>query len=257
MKYPELERLIEIVATLRSENGCQWDREQTHRSLRPNMLEEAYEAVDAIDDGDIANLREELGDVLLQVVLHAQIAKDNNEFDIEDVAKELGDKLIHRHPHVFGNKKVNSTDEILQAWEELKKEEKTNRKSILDGVSKSQSALMAAQKISKKVVKVGFEWDSIESLKKCIESEYKEFEEAVKLKDMDKMEDEMGDIFFATVNLARWHKIDAEQALLRANKKFTARFKKMEELATKPLEEYSYEEFDTLWRKAKSLLHDS
>lgn len=253
MKYPELERLIEIVATLRSENGCQWDREQTHKSLRPNMLEEAYEAVDAIDDGNIANLREELGDVLLQVVLHAQIAKDNNEFDIEDVAKELADKLIHRHPHVFGDKKVSSTQEILDAWDQLKKEEKTYRKSVLDGVSKSQAALMAAQKISKKVVKVGFEWDSIDSLKKCIESEYKEFEEAVQLNDMDKMEDEMGDIFFATVNLARWYKIDAEQALLRANKKFTKRFKKMEEIAEKPLENYSYEEFDALWKRAKRL----
>ena len=251
MKYPQLERLIEIVAILRSENGCQWDREQTHKTLCPNMLEEAYEAVDAIDSGDIANLREELGDVLLLVVLHAQIAKDEKEFDIEDVAKELGDKLIHRHPHVFGEKKVNSTEEILNAWEELKKEEKINRKSILDGISKSQSALMSAQKISNKVVKVGFEWDSVDSLKKCIKSEYEEFEEAVSLNDMDKMEDEMGDIFFATVNLARWHKIDSEQALLRANKKFTKRFKKMEELATKPLEEYTYEEFDSLWKQAK------
>ena len=256
MKYKQLERLIEIVATLRSENGCQWDREQTHKSLRPNMLEEAYEAVDAIDDNDMANLREELGDVLLQVILHAQIAKDEGNFDIEDVAKELGDKLIHRHPHVFGNAKVNSTKEILDAWERLKKEEKINRKSVLDGISKSQSALMSAQKISKKVVKVGFEWDSEDSLKKCIQSEYAEFEEAVQSGDFDKMEDEMGDIFFATVNLARWHKIDAEQALLRANKKFTKRFKKMEELAQKPLEEYSYEEFDTLWRKAKSLTED-
>ncbi len=253
MKYPEIERLIDIVATLRSENGCQWDREQTHKSLRPNMLEEAYEAVDAIDSGDILNLREELGDVLLQVVLHAQIAKDNGDFNIEDVAKELGDKLIHRHPHVFGDAKVSSTKDILDAWDRLKKEEKTNRKSILDGISKSQSALMSAQKISKKAIKVGFEWDSVESLKKCIQSEYKEFEEAVALNDSDKMEDEMGDIFFATVNLARWHKIDAEQALLRANKKFTKRFKKMEEIATKPLEEYSYEEFDQLWKKAKSL----
>ena len=253
MKYPEVERLIDIVATLRSENGCQWDREQTHKSLRPNMLEEAYEAVDAIDEGDILNLREELGDVLLQVVLHAQIAKDNNNFDIEDVAKELGDKLIHRHPHVFGDTKVSSTKEILDAWERLKKEEKTNRKSILDGISKSQSALMSAQKISKKAIKVGFEWDCVESLKKCIQSEYKEFEEAVESGDFDKMEDEMGDIFFATVNLARWYKIDAEQSLLRANKKFTKRFKKMEEIATKPLEEYSYEEFDQLWKKAKNL----
>lgn len=253
MKYPQIERLIEIVATLRGENGCQWDREQTHQSLRPNMLEEAYEAVDAIDDNDMANLREELGDVLLQVVLHAQIAKDNGNFDIEDVAKELGDKLIHRHPHVFSNAKVNTTQDILDAWERLKKEEKTHRKSILDGISKSQSALMSAQKISKKVVKVGFEWDSIESLKRCIQSEYEEFEEATQIGDMDKMEDEMGDIFFATVNLARWHKIDAEQALLRANKKFTKRFKKMEEIAEKPLEDYSYEEYDALWKKAKKL----
>lgn len=251
MKYPNLEKLVDIVAVLRSENGCKWDREQTHRTLRPNMLEEAYEAVDAIDDGDIKNLREELGDVLLQVVLHSQIAKDNKEFDIEDVAKELSDKLIHRHPHVFGNTSVHSTQEILDNWDKLKKEEKTYRKSVLDGISKSQSALMSAQKISKKVVKVGFEWDSVESLEECIKSEYKEFEEAVASGDKDKMEDEMGDIFFATVNLSRWYKIDAEQALLRANKKFTRRFKKMEEIKTKPFEEYTYEEFNNLWKQAK------
>lgn len=251
MKYPQLERLVDIIAVLRSENGCPWDREQTHRSLRPNMLEEAYEAVDAIDDNNIPNLREELGDVLLQVVLHAQIAKDEGEFDIEDVAKELSEKLIHRHPHVFGDTKISSTDEILSNWDKLKKEEKTYRKSILDGISKSQSALMSAQKISKKVVKVGFEWDSVESLKDCIESEYREFEGAVQSGDKDLMEDEMGDIFFATVNLARWYKIDAEQALLRANKKFTARFKKMEELAEKPLEEYTFDEFNNLWKHAK------
>ena len=243
--------MVDIVAVLRSENGCQWDREQTHKTLRPNMLEEAYEAVDAIDEGDIKNLQEELGDVLLQVVLHSQIAKDNKEFDIEDVAKELADKLIHRHPHVFGNQKVNSTDEILNNWDKLKKEEKTDRKSVLDGISKAQSALMSAQKISKRVVKIGFEWDSVESLKECIKSEYKEFEEAVLSGDKDKMEDEMGDIFFATVNLARWHKIDAEQALLRANKKFSKRFRKMEELAEKPLEEYTFEEYDRLWKQAK------
>ena len=254
MKYPNLEKLIDIIAVLRSENGCKWDREQTHKSLRPNMLEEAYEAVDAIDDGDIANLREELGDVLLQVVLHAQIAKDNKEFDIEDVAKELSEKLIHRHPHVFGDAKVNSTQDIINAWDRLKKEEKKDRKSILDGISKSQSALMAAQKISKKVIKVGFEWDCVESLKDCIKSEYKEFEEAVEEGNIDRMEDEIGDIFFATVNLARWYKIDSEQALLRANKKFMKRFRKMEEIKEKPFEEYTYEEFNNLWQKAKLLV---
>ena len=254
MNYPQLERLIGIVATLRSENGCQWDREQTHQSLRSNMLEEAYEAVDAIDDNDMKHLREELGDVLLQVVLHAQIAKDEGVFDIEDVAKELADKLVHRHPHVFGDTKVSSTDEILDNWEQLKKEEKKHRKSVLDGVSRAQSALMSAQKISKKAVKVGFEWDCVETLKECIKSEYREFEEVAQIGDMERMEDEMGDIFFATVNYARWHKIDAEQALLRANKKFTKRFKKMEEIATKPLEEYSFEEFDALWKQAKKLV---
>ena len=257
MNYPQLKRLIGIVATLRSENGCQWDREQTHQSLRPNMLEEAYEAVDAIDDNDMKHLREELGDVLLQVVLHAQIAKDEGDFDIEDVAKELSDKLVHRHPHVFGDTKVSSTDEILDNWEQLKKEEKKHRKSVLDGVSKAQSALMSAQKISKKAVKVGFEWDCVETLKECIKSEYREFEEVAQIGDMERMEDEMGDIFFATVNYARWHKIDAEQALLKANKKFTKRFKKMEELATKPLEEYSFEEFDALWKQAKEVIKNS
>jgi len=251
MKYPNLEKLIDIIAVLRSENGCPWDREQTHKTLRPNMLEEAYEAVDAIDDGNIANLREELGDVLLQVVLHAQIAKDNKEFDIEDVAKELSEKLIHRHPHVFGTTHVDSADDVMVNWDKLKKEEKKDRKSILDGISKSQSALMSAQKISKKVVKVGFEWQNVESLKDCIKSEYKEFEEAVESGDKEKMEDEMGDIFFATVNLARWYKIDAEQALLTANRKFISRFKMMEELKTKPFEEYSFEEFNDLWKKAK------
>ena len=257
MNYPQLERLIGIVATLRSENGCQWDREQTHQSLRPNMLEEAYEAVDAIDDNDMKHLREELGDVLLQVVLHAQIAKDEGDFDIEDVAKELSDKLVHRHPHVFGDTKVSSTDEILDNWEQLKKEEKKHRKSVLDGVSRSQSALMSAQKISKKAVKVGFEWDCVETLKECIKSEYREFEEVAQIGDLERMEDEMGDIFFATVNYARWHKIDAEQALLKANKKFTKRFKKMEEIATKPLEEYSFEEFDALWKQAKEAIKKS
>ncbi len=251
MKYPNLEKLVDIIAILRSENGCPWDREQTHKTLRPNMLEEAYEAVDAIDDGDINNLREELGDVLLQVVLHSQIAKENNEFDIEDVAKELSDKLIHRHPHVFGNAHVDNSNDVVVNWDKLKQEEKTYRKSILDGISKSQSALMSAQKISKKVVKVGFEWENVESLKDCIKSEYKEFEEAVESGDKDRMEDEMGDIFFATVNLARWYKIDAEQALLSANKKFTKRFKKMEELKTKPFEDYSFEEFNDLWKNAK------
>ena len=251
MGYENLEKLIETIRILRSPEGCEWDREQTHKSLRPNMLEEAYEAVDAIDSGDMSNLKEELGDVLLQVLLHSQIADDDGEFNIEDVSKELNNKLIHRHPHVFGNQKVNSTEDILNNWDLLKGEEKKDRKSAMDGISKSQSALMSAQKISKRAVKKGFEWPNEKTLWDCIFSELEEFKSAVKENNKDNMEDEMGDIFFAIVNLARWHKIDAEIALLRANKKFMTRFRKMEELAVKPLEEYSFEEYDALWRKAK------
>lgn len=247
----EISELIDVIARLRAPDGCQWDREQTHKSLRPNMLEEAYEAVDAMDSGDMKHLKEELGDVLLQVVLHAQIASEEGAFTIEDVAKGLKDKLIHRHPHVFGDVKVNSTKEILDNWDKLKAEEKQHRKSAMDGIPKSQSALMSAQKISKKAVKTGFEWPNEKSLYECIFSEFDEFKEAVKEQNKDHMEEEFGDILFATVNLARWNKIDAEQALLKANKKFMTRFRKMEELATKPLNDYSFEEFDNLWKSAK------
>lgn len=249
--YPQLERLINILETLRSENGCAWDREQTHYSLKKNMIEEAYEAVDAIEDGDSEHLKEELGDVLLQVVLHSQIAKEGNEFTIEDVAKGISDKLVHRHPHVFGDVKVSDTKDILDNWEKLKAEEKKHRKSAMDGISKAQSALMSAQKISKNAVKKGFEWPSEESLWECFDSEVKEFKEAIAKNDKENAEEELGDLLFATVNLARWNKIDAEQALLKANRKFMARFRKMEELATKPLEEYTFEEYDNLWKQAK------
>lgn len=254
MSYKNLERLIEIIEILRSPNGCPWDKEQTHKTLRPHMLEEAYEAVDAMDNGDLKHLREELGDVLLQVVLHAQIAKEEGAFDIEDVAQTLNEKLVHRHPHVFGNTHVDSANEVLDNWEKLKQEEKQHRKSAMDGVSKSQSALMAAQKISKKAVKTGFEWESEEDLYKCIFSEFDEFKEACKEGDSEHKEEEFGDILFAVVNLARWNKIDAEQALLKSNKKFMARFRKMEELATKPLNDYSPSEFEELWQNAKKAI---
>lgn len=254
MKYKNLEELIGVIEVLRSENGCVWDRAQTHQSLIPNMLEEAYEAVEAIQEKKPEHLREELGDVLLQVLLHSQIAKESDEFNIEDVAEELKDKLIHRHPHVFGSVHVDTAQDVVDNWEKLKQEEKKERKSQMDGIPSTLPALMACQKISKRAIKVGFEWDKVETLRDCINSEYEEFFEAVKQNNRDAMEDEMGDIFFATVNLARWYKIDAEQALLRANKKFIKRFRKMEELAEKPLEEYSFEEYDRLWKTAKKEL---
>lgn len=251
MNYKNLEELISVIAKLRAPDGCPWDREQTHQTLRPNMLEEAYEAVDAIDENDMAHLKEELGDVLLQVLLHSQIASEHGDFNIEDVAKELKDKLIHRHPHVFGEVKVRNAQEVKKNWDILKAEEKTERKSIMDGISRSQAALMSAQKISKRAVKVGFEWPDEESLYDCFYSEIEEFKQAKKEQNKEHMEEEFGDILFAAVNLARWNKIDAEQALLKANKKFEKRFRKMEELATKPLEEYSFQEYDNLWKQAK------
>lgn len=256
MEYKNLEELIAVVAKLRAPDGCPWDRVQTHATLRPNMIEEAYEAVDAIDDNDMKHLREELGDVLLQVLLHSQIASENGDFNLDDVAKELKEKLIHRHPHVFGNANLSTPDDVKEAWDKLKAEEKTHRKSAMDGISRSQAALISAQKISKKAVKTGFEWPSEESLYECIYSEFEEFKQAKNENDKVHMEEEFGDILFATVNLARWNKIDAEQALLKANKKFEKRFRKMEDLAEKPLTEYSFEEFDNLWNKAKSELEN-
>lgn len=256
MSYKNLEKLINIIAKLRAPDGCPWDREQTHYSLRPNMLEEAYEAVDAIDDNDMPHLKEELGDVLLQVVLHSQIAKEEGVFDIEDVADELNKKLIHRHPHVFGEAKIDNANDVLVAWDKLKAEEKLHRKSAMDGVSRSQAALISAQKISKKAVKQGFEWACEDDLYACINSEFEEFKQAKAEGDKLHMEDEFGDILFAVVNLARWNKIDAEQALLKANKKFMTRFRKMEELAVKPLKEYTLDEYDKLWNQAKKALQN-
>ncbi len=252
MNHPNLENLIETISTLRSKNGCAWDREQTHKSLRHNMIEEAYEAIDAINTDDMNHLKEELGDVLLQVLLHSQIANENGDFDIDDVAKRLNEKLIHRHPHVFGNIKTEDTNEILANWEKLKAEEKPHRTSVMDGVSKSQSALMSAQKISSKAVKVGFEWENDEQLKECILSEFKEFHDA---KTFSEKEEEFGDILFALVNLARRSKIDAEQALIRSNTKFMKRFRKMEEIADKPLSDLTFDEWDSLWKQAKKIVY--
>ena len=245
-----LKELIETVAILRSENGCEWDRQQTHQSIRQNMLEEAYEAAEAIDEKNAEHLKEELGDVLLQVVLHSQIAKDNQEFDIQDVAKMLNDKLIHRHPHVFGDEKTADTKKILENWEKLKAQEKTERKRTMDGIPSTLPSLLRAMKISKKAVRSGFEWQNYSQLLDCFKSEIKEFEEA---KTFDEKEEELGDILFSLVNVARWNKIDPEVALAKANVKFIKRFNKLEELAEKQLSELSFEEYEELWAQAKKL----
>jgi len=249
-----LKQLVETIAILRSPEGCPWDREQTHKSLRENLLQETYEALDAIDKENDDNLKEELGDVLLQVVLHAQIASEVNKFTIEDVAKAINDKLIRRHPHVFSDTKVKDADEVLVNWEKLKRKEKPERKSTLSGIAETMPALLVAQELSKKAVKTGFEWPNEESLWECFESEIKEFKDEVAENNKELMEDELGDILFSVVNVARWHKIDPEIALIKANKKFKARFQVMEALAPKDLSEYNIDELEDFWRQAKEKL---
>ncbi len=244
-----LDELIKTVKILRSPNGCKWDREQTHQTIRQNMLEEAYEAAEAIDENNIEHLKEELGDVLLQVVLHSQIADDNKEFNIQDVAKMLNDKLIHRHPHVFGDIKTTDTKEILANWEKLKKEEKKDRTKTLDGIPKLP-ALLKCMKISKKAARAGFEWKNKKQVVECFNSELEEFKQA---KTQEEKEDEFGDILFSLVNVARWNNIDPELALSKANAKFIKRFNKLEELSEKPLNELNFEEYEALWSKAKEM----
>lgn len=248
-----LQKLESILAKLRSKDGCPWDKEQTHESLKRNLLEESYELLEAIEHADFENMKEELGDVLLQVFFHSQIASENKKFDIDDVACGICEKLIRRHPHVFSDEHLDTADEVVNRWEEIKKTEKSSNStnSVMDGVILAQPALMAAQQISKKAVKVGFEWDCYKTLRECFLSELNEFEEEVQKDDKKGMEDEIGDMLFALVNIARWHKIDAEQALRHANLKFIKRFKMMEKLAQKPLCEYNFKEYDMLWKEAK------
>ena len=245
-----LKEVVNTIKILRSPNGCPWDIKQTHQTIRENMLEEAYEAAEAIDENNIEHLKEELGDVLLQVLLQSQIADDNKEFNIQDVAKILNDKLIHRHPHVFSNQKVKDANDVIVNWEKLKEEEKPERKNTLSGIAKTMPAMARALKISKKVTRKGFEWKNRNDVIDCFKSEINEYLEA---KNEDERLEEMGDIFFSLINLARWEKIDPEKALIKANKKFIKRFNKLEELAQKPLDELTFEEYDELWQKAKQI----
>lgn len=252
-----IKRLIDVVLKLRSPEGCPWDKEQTHATLKDHFLQEVYEAIDAIDSGDNKELREELGDVLLHVVLHSQIASEENNFNIYDVAKGITDKIVRRHPHVFGDLTVNTSEEVMENWDEIKKMEKPERKSALSGIAKAQPALMTALQLSKKAVKAGFEWPNLESLLECLNSEINEFKEEAHSGNIDKMEDEFGDILFSLVNVARWYKIDPELALIRANRKFIKRFQMMEEISFKDLSNCNTEELENLWQEAKKITKNS
>lgn len=250
-----IQKFIDVVSMLRGPNGCPWDKEQDHSSLKRYLINESYELIDAIDSGDPDAICEELGDVLLQVILHAQIASENNQFNIEDVAKKISEKIIYRHPHVFADTTVKNSQEVLFNWENLKNIEKPERKSVLDGIPKSLPALTRAETLSQKAVSVGFEWPDVNMLWDTFYSEIDEFKQAESINKQDRMIDEMGDILFCLVNLARWYKIDPESALQKANGKFISRFQLMEETATKKLSEYTQPELEELWQNAKKTLH--
>jgi len=246
--------LVEIMARLRSPDGCPWDNEQTHESLKRFLIEEAYELAESIDEQDDPAMIEECGDVLLQVVFHARIAEETRRFSILDVLDKICDKLIRRHPHVFGDRTADTAEEVLRNWEFDKRKEKPERKSILEGIPKNLPALMQAHRIQERVSKVGFDWKRIEEVYEKFEEEWREFREAHSKEHRQRLEEELGDVFFALVNIARYIDVDPEQALSRTNRKFRRRFQYIEESLQKrdrALEESTLEEMDALWDEAK------
>lgn len=259
----EFAAFVDTIAALRAPGGCPWDREQTHESIARNMIEEAYEAVDAIEQHDAAHLREELGDVLLQVVLQSQIAADAGEFTVADVCHDVNEKMIRRHPHVFGEEAAASADEVLSIWDNVKLAEKSASdaqeeapKGLLDAVPVSFPALLQAYKISRKAVAVGFEWETVEEVWAKVEEEIAEFKQACQNGTAEEKELEFGDVLFSLVNVARKEGIDAETALRASCRKFRERWAFMEGAAWGQglrIEELSMEEMQQLWDQAKML----
>ncbi|MBQ7758630.1 nucleoside triphosphate pyrophosphohydrolase [Anaerotignum sp.] len=252
-----LDDLVQVIKILRGENGCPWDRVQTHESIRMDMLEEAYEAADAIDKGDMENLKEELGDVLMQVVFHAEIEAEKGGFTIEDVIRGICEKMIYRHPHVFGNGdvKVDTAEQVLVNWEELKKKEKhtETQTEVMKNVPDALPALIRARKVQKKAADVGFDFPVTEDALKKVYEEVQELEEAARAENGN-IEEEFGDILFALVNISRFLKINPEFALTKAIKKFINRFEYIEKSALlqgKDLSGMTLEEMDLLWDEAK------
>ena len=249
-------KLCEIVAQLRAPGGCPWDREQTHQSLVPGLLEEAYEVADAIRTNDEANLREELGDLLLQVVMHAHIASGEGRFTIEDVAREIGEKLVRRHPHVFGGSEASDTGAVLKQWDAIKRAEKnSDETAYFSGLTRASPALMFAQKTQTKAARVGFDWSTIRDVVSKVDEELGETKEAIAAQDPDAIAEEMGDLLFAVVNLVRKSKLDAETVLAAATEKFIARFHAMERELEKQgsqLGEVDLAAMDEVWNRVKT-----
>ena len=251
-----LDRLLNIMETLRGPGGCPWDREQDHKSIMKCLIEETYELADAIEENNADDLKEELGDVFLQVVFHSAIAQDNKMFTLDEVIHELCDKLVYRHPHVFGDTRVRDSAEVIKNWERLKRKENTKkqRESILSGIPNMLPALLNTLKIQSVVSRVGFDWESPEGVIDKIKEEVDELDAAMEAKSKDQMEDEIGDLIFSVVNLARQLKIDPEAALRRTNKKFAQRFFEIEKAAKGQnirLSEMTMAEKDRIWEAAK------
>jgi MazG family protein len=246
-------RLCEIVAKLRGSGGCPWDREQTHESLLPQLIEEAYEVAGAVRTKDDANFREELGDLLLLIVMHAEIAREAGRFDIDNVIHDVTQKLIRRHPHVFGKSDARDSGAVLKQWESIKRAEKTG-KHYLDGLPTALPALMRAQKAQSKAARVNFDWTELRDVIAKIEEEVAEARSAISSQDRQAIEDEMGDLLFAVVNLARKCKLEAEGTLQSATDKFVARFNQLEDelkLRGKKLGDVDLAELDAIWNEIK------
>jgi tetrapyrrole methylase family protein / MazG family protein len=256
-KQNRFDRLMEIMRKLRAPGGCPWDAEQTHESLKRYLLEEAYEVIEAIDSGDRAHLKEELGDLLLQPVFHAAIAEEKGDFTMDQVLDTINEKLIRRHPHVFGDEVIESSEAQVTNWEKIKKQEKgVERKSALSGIPPELPALMKAQKITEKAARVGFDWEHTDQVFAKVMEELHEFEEAMLARDQKEMEAELGDLLFAIVNLGRFLSIDPEEALRKTIYRFTKRFSHVEDTLHArgmAMQSATLEEMDVLWEEAKAL----
>ncbi len=261
--HPAFDQLVRTIWRLRQPDGCPWDKVQTHESITRDLIGEAYEAVEAINQHDVAHLREELGDVLEQVLLQSQIAQDSSEFSIDDVCRELNEKLVRRHPHVFGDPAavgaVDSAGEVLDIWDSVKKAEReqagaaSEQPGLLDSIPHALPALMQCQKISKRAAKAGFEWESVADVWEQVASERREFE--AEEKGSPEAAEEFGDLLFALVNVARWEGIDAEAALEASNAKFRRRWAAMEQMAREEglaIDEVSTKRQNELWRAVKA-----
>ena len=245
------EGLRQILARLRAPDGCPWDREQTHPSLRKTLLEECYEALEALDKEDPNLLAEELGDILLQIAFHCQIAEEASEFTYADVFRRINEKLIRRHPHVFGDAKVSSAREVEEQWEQLKEKERAGRQSLLDGIANVLPALAQAQVISQRAASAGFEWADLQGVKDQVAEELQEMEQAPTKEEQEK---EFGDVLYSLVNVGRWMGLDAESALRGANQRFGRRFRHMEQAALRQgtsFTKLTTSEMNVLWEQAK------